>query len=249
MCGVSYFVMNFPRIVRLLLFCVISGAAVTQVQPYTPQPGASPQQTANVPEITPLLSKIEQETQALNADVGRLRIDRWKADSSAKQQAEQNVTSIRRNIAAALPELINPVRSAPQSLAANFKLYRNLNALYEVLSGLAETTGAFGKRDEYDVLAQHVNALDEIRRSYADSLQQMSSNADTRIATFQQALAQAQAQAAPPKKIIVDNDEPAPAVKKPKKPAKKPSTSGSAKPAAGGSSSASTSSGGTSSPK
>jgi hypothetical protein len=154
----------------------------------------------------------------LNIDLHNLHVDRWKADSQAKQQAAENAASIRRNITAALPELLSAVRSSPQSLAANFKLYRNLNAIYDVVANLAESTGAFGKREEYGTIGPHVDALDEIRRSYGDSLQQMSANADDRIAAAQKAQAAAAAAAAqtPPKKIIVDDTQPAPATKKKK---------------------------------
>jgi hypothetical protein len=162
-----------------------------------------------------VLTRIEQETQGLNLDLGNLRVEKWKADSQVKQQATENAASIRRNITAALPEVIGAVRSSPQSLAANFKLYRNLNALYDVVSNLAESAGAFGKRDEYATIAPHVAALDEIRHSYTDLLQQMSANADDRIAAAQRAQAAAATQM-PPKKIIVDDTEPPPPTKKKK---------------------------------
>ena len=164
----------------------------------------------------------------MSADLGKLRIDKWKTDSSSKSQATDNAESIQRNISNALPGLISGVRSAPQSLGANFKLYRNINALYDVLANLAESAGAFGKREEYEVIAPHVAAIDDDRRAYGDLLAQMTASADSRIATYQQAAAQAVAQ--PPKKIIVDDTEPAPPPKK--KSRKKPSTSPSKKKAA-----------------
>ena len=213
----------------LLLVFVVAAMIVAGAQQYPPTPPANvpPQQPTAPTDVNMLVSRIEQETQGLNTDLGKLRIEKWKADSSTKEQAQQNVNSIARNITAALPELINGVRTAPQSLAASFKLYRNLNALYEVLSGLAESTGAFGKREEYNTIAAHVGALDDIRRSFADYLQQASTNADTRLTAFQQAQAQAQTEAAkqPPKKIVVDDAEPATPVKKKKKTAKKSTAS------------------------
>jgi hypothetical protein len=176
-----------------------------------------------------LLSRIQQETLGLSADLGKLRIDKWKADSSTKSQATDNAESIQRNITNALPGLISAVRSAPQSLGANFKLYRNVSALYDVLANLAESAGAFGKREEYEVIAPHVAAIDDDRRAYGDLLAQMTASADSRIAAFQLAAAQAAAQ--PPKKIIVDDTEPAPTPKK--KSRKKSTTSASkTKPAA-----------------
>jgi hypothetical protein len=175
-------------------------------------------------DVSGLLNRIEQETQGLSADVGKLRIDKWKTDSASKAQATENATSIQRNISNALPGLISAVRSAPQSLAANFKLYRNLNALYEVVSSLAESAGAFGKREEYELIGPHVGAIDDDRRGYGDYLAQMTASADGRIAAAEQA-ARAAAQQ-PPKKIVIDDNEPAPAPVK-KKPRKKAATGSS----------------------
>lgn len=206
---------------RLVLAATISASAMAQApSPVQPLTTASPSSTTSG-DVGTLLTRIEQETQGLNLDLANLHVEKWKADSQVKREATENVASIRRNITAALPELVRAVRSSPQSLSANFKLYRNLNALYDVVANLAESDGAFGKRDEYATIAPHVTALDEIRRSYGDSLQQMSANADDHIAAAQKAQAAADAAAAaaaktPPKKIIVDDTEPATPAKKKK---------------------------------
>lgn len=211
---------------RLFVVMALSAVALAQVNSQS-QPTMNTSSVAPV-DVRPLLSRIQQETQGLNLDVGNLRVEKWKADPSAKQQASQNVTSIQRNVTAALPELVSSVNAAPQSLAANFKLYRNLNALYDVVASLAESAGAFGKREEYNSLSPHVSALDDLRRSYADSLQQMAANADTSIVVGQRAQAAAAATAQqPPKKVIVDDSEPAPPAKKKKATTKKSTASSS----------------------
>ena len=210
----------------------------------TSHPPAAP--AANMVSSSPsdlgaMLQRMEQETAGLNGDVGKLRVEKWKVDLETKRQASDNIGSIQRNIAGALPGLIAAVRTSPQSLAANFKLYRNINALYDVVASVSESAGAFGKREEYELMAPHVSVLDEDRRNYGEYLQQMTSTADDRLAAAERerAAALAAQQQAPPKKIIVDDDEPAPPPKK-KKPTKKSSPAASA---------ASASSNGTSAPK
>ena len=216
----------FPPLLLVFAVCVFTTAqTATSSQPLTTAP-SSPTTTSG--DVGLLLTRIEQETQGLNADLSKLRIEKWKADSSAKQQALENATSIQRNITAALPELVGAVRSAPQSLAANFKLYRNVNALYDVVANLAESTGAFGRREEYAGISPHVAALDDLRRSYADSLQQMAANADNTIIAAQRAQAAAAAQAPPPKKVIVDDNEPTTMAQKKKKTKKATASSSSA---------------------
>jgi len=222
------------RLALVLLFtssCMPAGLAQSYppaAYPPAAQPSAAVPNPVNTGDPSMLLSRIEQETQGLNADVGKLRVEKWKTDSATRQQAAENAASIQRNVSAALPGLISAVRAAPQSLAANFKLYRNLNALYDVVASLGESTGAFGKREEYDTIAPHVAALDEHRRSYADYVQQMAAAADNRIAAAQQAQAAAAQQQAAPKKIIVDDAAPSPPVAKKKRVKKAAASSSSA---------------------
>ena len=206
------------KLPRLLLLLGLSAAVVAQNQS-APARQSSAFSTSNSEGVSNLLARIEQEAQALNMDVGRLHVEKWKADSSAKQHANENVASIQRNVTAALPGLVAATRSAPDSLAANFKLYRNLNALYDVVASVGESAGAFGKREEYEAIVPHATALDDLRRDYANALQQMAATADSRLVAAQQAQAAA-AKSAPPKKIVVDDTEPAaaPKKKKPKKP-------------------------------
>lgn len=198
---------------RTLLVFVCAGSLLSVAQ--TPLPAAP----VSAPNSTPaskdvalgmLLAKIEEDAQALNAEISRLRIDKWKTDSSTKQQASDNAASVQRNITAALPELVGAVRNAPQSLTANFKLYRNLNALYDVASGLGESTGAFGKKEEYESIAPQIGALDDARRNYGDYLLQVAQTDDARLAEAQRAAQAAAASAKePPKKVIIDDEEPA----------------------------------------
>lgn len=217
------------RFVHLLLTVAISCGCFAQLQSPASAANTSAAASTNALDVIGLLNKIEQETKGLDADVGRLRIEKWKADSASKYQASESAASIQRNISNALPGLIGEVRSNPQSLAANFKLYRNLNALHEVLASLAESAGAFGKREEYEMVSPHLAALDDDRRAFADALVQMTAIADQRIAAADQAARAAATAAAqqPPRKIVVDDTEPAPTVQK-KKPKKKAATPSSA---------------------
>jgi hypothetical protein len=213
-------------LLRLVLTLAISSVALAQTSyPPASQPSPTVSAPANPADLGMLLSKIEQEMLGLNVDVGKLRIEKWKADSASKYQATENAASIQRSITSALPGLLAAVRSAPQSLAPNFKLYRTINAMYDVLASLGESAGAFGRREEYETLAPHIAALDDSRRTYGDLLQQMVATADNHIALAQQ---QAQAAAAvqqAPKKIVVDDSEPSPAP--PRKKSKKKAASSS----------------------
>jgi hypothetical protein len=194
------------------------------VNAFAQTPAARPM-TAPAPamdvQLSNTLAQLEQAAQDTHAALGKMRVDKWKTDSSVKKQYQGNVESLQRNLSAALPELTGRVRQAPQDSNANFKLYRNVNTLYDVLANVVETAGAFGPKDQYEALAQQVGMLDQIRRTLGDRLDQLTSSKESelgRLHSQMAAISQAQA-AAPPKKIVVDDNEPA----KPKKPkAKKP---------------------------
>ena len=134
--------------------------------------------------------------------------------------------SIQRNLQGALPEIIGKLRSAPEDLSATFKLYRNLDALYDVLGSVVEGAGAFGSKDDLQSLSNDVNSFEDSRKQLGERLENLSSAKEAEIVRLRADLktAQAAVPAEPPKKIVVDDTEPA---KKPapKKKTTKPATS------------------------
>ena len=174
--------------------------------------------------MLPDLDRLQAAASQATLDLRQLRIDKWKADGESKRQSEANADSVQRNLTSALPGLIDAVRAAPQDLNAEFKLYRNLNVLYDVFASLTEATGAFGPRGDYEALAQQLETIDSVRRNLADSLERLTSSTQSQLVqlqnqlrTYQQAAAAA---AAPPKKVVVDDTEPPKkTVHKKKKPA------------------------------
>jgi hypothetical protein len=204
----------------------------------------APVSYGSVTQLNGLLSQLETTSKAAQADLTNLRIERWKADAASKRQALGNVDSIQRNLQNALPGIVEKLRAAPEDVPATFKLYRNLDALYDVLGSVVESTGAFGSKDDLQALANDLKGFESTRKALAERLENVSTAKEAEIARLRSDLKAAQAQAAtpaaPPKKIVVDDTEPPkkPAVKK--KPAAKPGTTApstakppAAKPAAG----------------
>jgi hypothetical protein len=184
-----------------------------------------------------LLAQLETTSKGAQADLVKLRIERWKTDNSYKKQALGNVDSIQRNLQGALPEIIAQLRAAPEDLPTTFKLYRNLDALYDVLGSVVEGAGAFGSKDDLQSLSNDLNAFEGTRKQMAERIENLAAAKEAEIVRLRTDLktAQAAAPVAPPKKIVVDDNEPPkkPAVKK--KPAAKPATTAptTAKPATG----------------
>jgi hypothetical protein len=212
-------------------------AAIVVAQPAQPASAQSaPVSYASVSEVNGLLSQLENTAKATQSDLTRLRIERWKADGSFKRQTLANVESIQRNLQDALPEMIGQVRGAPEDLGVTFKLYRNLDALYDVLGNVVESAGAFGSKDDFQALSNDLSSFEGTRKQFADRIQNLSSAKEAEIVRLRTDLRAAQAAipAAPPKKVVVDDTEPAkkPVKKKttPKKPANTPTPDTQSKP-------------------
>lgn len=236
--------MNRNKILSLSLALLFSLVAVGQSlagpsAPANPQdpPQASggpvvqagtPVSYASVSQLNGILSQIENASKDTQADLDRLHIDRWKTDKTTKAQALTNVDSIQRNLQAALPDILAQLRSAPENLPGTFKLYRNLDALYDVLGNVVELTGAFGSRDDAQSLGNDLNSFEAARRQMAERIENLSTAKESEIVRLRTDLKAAQAAipSEPPKKIIVDDNAP------PKKPAprKKPTTKSTTKP-------------------
>lgn len=224
--------MRFPALLALLFSGSVALLAQAPAASSVTAPSPAVQPPAGSYSMTPVLPELDQlqaMSSSTNIAISQMRIEKWKADGNSKRQAESNAESIQRNLTSALPGMISDVRSSPQNLAAEFKLYRNLNALYDVMGSLTESAGAFGSKSEYEALAQQLDSLDSIRRNFGDALEQLSASTQSQLEQLrtQVRTLQAQANAAPVKKVVVDdNEKPAStSKKKAKKPAAKPSGS------------------------
>jgi hypothetical protein len=217
------------------LLAMLLSAAAAQTAPSGQPEVAAPASYASVSQLNGMLTQLEQASQATQVDLAKMRIERWKADGGSKRQAQQNVESIERNLQEALPTMIAELRSSPESLPSSFKLYRNLDALYDVFGAVVESAGAWGSKDEFQALENDLSALEKSRHGFADRMASLASAKETELARLRSEARSAQAatDSAPPKKVIVDDTEPVKPVKKvvKKKPAAKstkPATPGAA---------------------
>jgi hypothetical protein len=212
----------------LVLFFV---AAAPAQAPNQAQPAnQAPVSYTSIAELNQMISNLQQASQSTQNDLSHLRIDKWKTDSGTKRQTQADTESILRNLQNAMPSMIADLKNSPENLALTFKLYRNLDALYDVLNSAVESTGAFGSKDEFRSLSQDLSAIDQARRGFADRMDKLATVKDNEIGQLRVALQNARA-AEPPKKVVVDDTAPEPAKppihkKTTKKPANKKPPSG-----------------------
>ena len=179
---------------------------------------------SSITELNQLVGNLQQTSQATQLDLARLRIDRWKTDSGTKHQTESDAESVNRNLQNALPGMLADLKNSPENLALSFKVYRNLDALYDVFSSVTESTGAFGSKEEFQALSKDLGSIQDSRRAFADRMDKLANAKETELGQLRTALQQARAEAAP-KKVVVDDTAPPPKKTTPrKKPVAKPAT-------------------------
>jgi hypothetical protein len=209
------------RLAIILCSCLSLTFMCAAQTPAAQAPGP-PVSYSSINELNQILGNLEQTSQSTLTDLGRLRIDKWKTDSGTKRQTETDVESIQRNLQNALPGILNDLKASPENVALTFKMYRNLDALYDVTSSVVESVGAFGSKDEFQSLNRDLGALQDSRRAFADRMDRIALAKETELGQLRTALQSARAETAP-KKTVVDDTAAAP--KKPvvrKKPAPKP---------------------------
>lgn len=230
---------NFLLLPLVVLY--VASIATAQSGPSPSAPAAAANQSgqpvsyASVSQLNGLLSQLETTSKTTQADLVKLRIEKWKTDGNYKKQALGNVDSIQRNLQTALPEIVGQLRAAPEDLPATFKLYRNLDALYDVIGSVVEGAGAFGSKDDLQSLSNDLNSFETTRKQLAERIENLSTSKEAEITRLRADLKTAQAAipVAPPKKIVVDDTEPPkkPATKK-KTTTKKPASTDTSKPPA-----------------
>ena len=217
-----------------MIFVIFLGLCATAQT--LPNGAAAPVQASqaaspDTKELNSILADLQQWMLLASRDLTGLRIEKWKTDNAQKMEMEKAVASLQRNLATIVPGPVNDLRKAPDSASKSFKLYHNVNLVYEFLGSVTDAAGSFGREDEYDPLAGDVASLDKLRHRLSQHAEQAAALLETNLQEARtqeaklEALVEAAAQASAPRKVVIE--DPAPA-KKPKKPANKKISSAAA---------------------
>jgi hypothetical protein len=204
--------MNATSIAAVLCWSAMLLAGTSMAQVPSNNAGA-PVSYSSISELNQIIGNLQQASQSAQEDLSHLRIEKWKTDSGTKRQTENDRESIQRNLQNALPGMLTDLKNAPESLPTTFKMYRNLDALYDVLNSLVESAGAFGSKEEFQSLNKDLTGIEESRRAFAQRMDKLANAKENEIGQLRVELQNARA-AIPPKKTVVDDTEPAPPPKK-----------------------------------
>jgi hypothetical protein len=152
-------------------------------------------------------------------------VPKWKAPGDVKQTTESDIDSMQRDVSDTLPGLINAALADPAKVSPAFSVYRNVDALYDVLLRVSETAQLAGASRDASLLEDQRSALEDARTQLGTALLQSAQAQDAEVIHLRSA-AVAAPPTAPPAKTVVD-DGPA---TRPKKRVHKPAPAPPANP-------------------
>ena len=162
----------------------------------------------------------------LRRSLDSINVPKWKAPGDVRQTTLSDVDSMQRDVAGTLPKLIDVALGDPAKVSPAFAVYRNVDALYDVLLRVSETAQLAGASRDATLLEDQRAALEESRTQLGAALLGLAQAQDAEVVHLRTAAVVAAPPPAPTKTVI--DDGPATktrtAKKRVHKPAPKPST-------------------------
>ncbi|MBT9332328.1 hypothetical protein [Paracidobacterium acidisoli] len=124
-----------------------------------------------------------------------------------KEAVQGDVSSIQNDLNATLPALISQADAAPGSVPEAFAVYRNVDALYDVLLRVTENANLMGAQDQATALQSALDGLKQARSGLGDSIVNHAKNQQAQLVQLRTAIAHAEAvsERKPEKTIVVDD--------------------------------------------
>jgi hypothetical protein len=187
-----------------LLILSSSGAAVAQAAAAAAPPAAAPPPPSGfaMNTLRPALANVQNT-------ISNLNVSHWKASSQTRDAVTADIASMQRDLNATLPGLVTQADSAgPNVLGPTFAVFRNLDALYDVLLRVTETAALAGTGADPSSLEDARAGLEDARGKLGAWLLQSIGSQDTQVAHLQAQIAAKPAAAPPPPNKIVVEDGP-----------------------------------------
>ena len=140
---------------------ILTATLLALLSPLTAQAQVAPTASSL---LSPSLNQLRQS-------LGNLRIDKWKAPGPVRQEASGNIGSITRDLDGTLPGLLATADAAPGTVSKNLPVFRNIDALYDVLLRVVETADLAAPENDTDSLHRALASLEDARRSLGDSIE------------------------------------------------------------------------------
>ena len=152
--------------------------------------------------IRPALAQVAQALTGINTH-------RWKAPNEVRSAADQDASSIQRDLSGTLAGLLQQSDAAPSSVPAAFAVYRNVNALYDTLLRVVLTANLAAPDQEASALQSALSNLESARSALGEQILSGARTQEGELVRLRTVIANASVQREPVKTTVV-NDGPAP---------------------------------------
>jgi len=170
-----------PSLFKVAPAILIFGLVAMSLEAQTPPSPNPPQAPLSSVLLRPALANVQGTTAALN-------ISKWKISRDARQATMADVESIQRDLGGTLPGLMAQADAAPGSIPPSFAVYRNLDALYDVLLRVSQTADLSAPSREAAAVASSLKTLEAARSALGDSILNTSRSHEEKIVSLEAAI-------------------------------------------------------------
>lgn len=191
--------LGFLMFLSLWLLTAVLMPAQTSQSP----PGATPAKT------TIDTQPVQISAATLRQMVLSVNVDKWKAPKEVKSVAQDDISSILNDLTSILPGLLQTAQTSPGSFKPAFEVYRNVNAVYDVVLRVSQAAVFTGATEDATKLQSALADLSRTRNGLSNALATASDQRDTELAQLRTRV-QPQAtgnngQTSGPKRVVVDD--------------------------------------------
>jgi hypothetical protein len=202
------------KLALLALLCIGNCGATLAQTAQGPGEGAGP------PPAGFAMSNLRPALANVQTAIGNINLAHWKVAGATRNTVQQDVVSMQRDLNTTLPTLMAQAEAPANGSAAlspSFAVFRNLDALYDVLLRVTETAALAGSESDAANLEDARSGLEDGRAKLGAWLLQAIGAQDAQVAHAQTPVSRSPAAPAVPSKIVVDDgpDNPKPRKKKP----------------------------------
>jgi hypothetical protein len=181
----------------ILVFSVLAAGPVLLGQS-APGQTDSGQITPAAPSIPTASSILRPALDQIGSGLSGVRLEKWKVPGEMREATNENLSSISRDLDGTLPSLLGTADAKPSSIADTLPVYRNVEALYDVLLRVTEVADRGAPKEQVAALHNALASLESARHALGDSVLEASVLQDAKISRLQTSLQEQKSAAVAP---------------------------------------------------
>jgi hypothetical protein len=151
------------------------------------------------------LQQVNIAAARLGQALSSINVPKWKAPGDVRQTTASDVDSMQRDLSDTLPALVNTALADPAKVSPAFSVYRNVDALYDVLLRVSQTAQIAGASRDAGLLEDQRSTLEDSRRQLGAALLQLAQAQDAEVIHLRSAAVAPAPPPSPAPKTVIDD--------------------------------------------